>query len=119
MTYFLYGEDNFRSYKKLAEIKSKFADDSLGTTNISVFESEKTDFGKIDQAVQAMPFLSSRKLVIIKNMISSQNKDLQSKLSQYLDKIPQATLLVFFEQSEIDRRSGLYKKLIKIAKPKE
>jgi len=119
MIYFLYGEDNFRSHKKLTEIKSKFADNSLGTTNISIFEAETTDFEKIDQAIQAMPFLSSKKLVIIKNAISSKNSELQSKLSQYLDKVPRTTILIFFEKGIIDKRSGLFKKLIKIAKSKE
>lgn len=119
MIYFLYGEDDFRAKQKLAEIRSKFTDDSLGDTNISTFEGESIDIEKIDQAVQSIPFLVSRKLVIIKNIFSEKNKDIQSKLTTYIDKVPKTTILVFFEQETIDKRSGLFKKLIKIAKSKE
>jgi DNA polymerase-3 subunit delta len=119
MIYFLFGADTFRSWQKLDEIRAQFSDSSLGNTNISIFENKGFDFQKFDQAVQSMPFLASKKLVIIKNILSEGPKEILSKLADYLEKVPKTTQLIFFEQGKIDKRSGLFKKLLKVGKSKE
>ena len=88
MIYFLYGVDTFRSWQKLSDIRKKFSDDALANTNISIFEAKGLELQKFDQAVQSMPFLADKKIIIIKNIFSDGSKDIQTKLSGYLDNIP-------------------------------
>jgi DNA polymerase-3 subunit delta len=120
MIYFLYGAETFRSWQKLNQIRAKFSDSSLGNTNISIFEGKTLDFQKLDQAVQSLPFLARKKLVIVKNIFSEGPKSILKFLTDYLEKVPKTTHLIFFEQGKVtNKRLSLFKKLIKVAKSKE
>lgn len=118
MVYFLYGENSYLIAEKLTQIKKNFAE-KHGDTNISQFSAKDLDFNQIVQAVQSMPLLASKKLVIIKNSLSEGNKDLQERLADFLEEVPQDTILVFSESGEFDRRAKLFKRLTKLAKSKE
>lgn len=115
MILFLYGEDTFRSHQKLAQIKAKFIDASLGDTNLSVADcaDKDLDYTEITRMVLAMPFLAKSRLVIIKNLLSEGKKKLQEQMIEFLDKIPESTVLVIYESEKVDRRMALFKALNK------
>lgn len=115
MILFLYGEDSYSSRQKLNGIKKKYIDASLGDTNLSVIDLTDKDwnFAKIEQTIQAMPFLAKSRLVIIKNLLSAGGKKLQEKILEYLPKIPSSTNVIFYEDEKFDKRNALYKKLSK------
>lgn len=115
MILFLYGEDTYRSHQKLAQIKAKFIDASLGDTNLSVLDcaDKDIDYTQITRSVLAMPFLAKSRLVIIKNLLSSGKKKLQEQFLGFLDKIPETTILVIYESEKVDRRTVLFKAFTK------
>lgn len=116
MILFLYGEDNFRSHEKLMAIKKKHIDASLGDTNLSQLDFTDRDYNITDvtRQVLAMPFLAKSRLVILKNLLSSKKtKNIQEQTIKLLPKVPQSTILVFYEAGMPDRRSALFKKLLK------
>ncbi len=115
MILFLFGEDTYRSHQKLAQIKARFIDASLGDTNLSVADcaDKELDYTQITRMVLAMPFLAKTRLVIIKNLLSDGKKKLQEQFIEFLPKIPETTVLVIYESEKVDRRTALFKKLNK------
>ena len=121
MILFLYGEDTYRIKQKLDAIKSKYIDTNLGDTNLSVldFSDKKYDYTDVTRSILAFPFLSNKRLVVIKNLLKSKNKNLEEQVSGFLEKVPESTNLIFVEDKIPDKRSSLYKKLAKIKMAQE
>jgi DNA polymerase-3 subunit delta len=113
MILFLFGEDTYSSHQKLAQIKAKFIDASLGDTNLSVADcaDKELDYTQITQMVLAMPFLAKTRLVVIKNLLSDGKKKLQEQFIELLDKVPDSTVLLIYESEKVDRRTALFKAL--------
>ena len=119
MLIFLYGDDDYRSKKTLKQIKDKYLDASATDANLSILDAEEEkSFEKIASDIEAMPFLAKTRLIILYNFLSKSKKYLQDNLKDYLDKIPETSVVIFWEESVPDKRSGLYKTLGKKANKK-
>jgi len=111
MILFFYGEDTYRLNQKLRELKEKFISASLGDTNLSIVDGKTATFDEIVRQILAMPFLSKKRLVIIKNLLSEGKKEIIDKMTDFILKTPEATVVVFAEEGVPDRRTSLFKKL--------
>ncbi len=117
MLLFLYGEDDFRSHEKLTELKNEFLQKNTSDANLSVFDFENENDSDIIGAVNAGGLFSEKKLLIIKNLISSGEKTTQDKLIDFLEnkkdlKDDRNTFLIFFEKSEPRKNNKLFKFLL-------
>ena len=118
--YLLYGDETFlkRSYKN--RLRSAIAGDD--DMNCICFAGKDTAVGDVIDAADTMPFFAERKLIIIEGC--GWFKGAQDELTDYLDRLPQTTTLLFVED-EVDRRGRLYKKVaalgraVDMAHPKE
>ncbi len=128
MVIFFYGEDDFRLKQAVKKLKEKFISASLGDTNLSILDGKTATFDEIVRQILAMPFLSRTRLVIIENLISDGNKLVHEKVVEFLPKVPSSTVLVFTETparggsalgGKPDKRTALFKKLIKADKVQE
>ncbi len=109
MIYFLYGNDTYRLKKTIDAMRKKYEDSS--GMNASLYDGDY-DLEKIRSCVMSLPFLADKRLVIIKNILSAKGID-GKKIAEVLDKKPNSTVIVFIEESEPDKRTVLYKRLIK------
>ena len=114
MIIFLYGEDSFRSTRKLGEIREKFYRDVDPTrTNTHVFDAQDkgVSFENIYGAIGSLGFFSAKRLVIVKNLLA--RKNLAREVAEYLSSAPPIddVILVFWEPGVPDKRSGLWKRL--------
>jgi len=125
MIIFLYGEDGFRSSQKLAEIKSKFLEKSGEGASLSIFDFSEKDWniGEIITNISSGGLFSSKKLAIIKNILSVQKDSSDDKLESFLKaeskKEKSDLILVFWENGKMKKGSKFYKLLKKIAKCQE
>ena len=94
-------------------ICAKFVDASLGDTNLKILDPTQVSFDEITRQISAMPFLSEKRLVVIKNLLSAASKKIQDAMVDYLDKIPSTTIVIFYEESELEKTLLLFKKLNK------
>lgn len=102
--YLLYGTENY--LKRLYRDKLKTAIISEGDEmNFSYFEGKGIDTVKIREAAETLPFFSDKRLIVIENSGLFKN---QNDLADYLKQIPETTHIIFVE-SEVDKRSRLYK----------
>ena len=69
MIIFLYGEDTFRSRKKLKELKNRFLKeiDSSGYS-LAVIDGEKTCLEEINSAVSALSLFTKKRMIVISDI---------------------------------------------------
>lgn len=128
MIIFLYGEDSFRSSQKTAEIKNKFLEKDSAASGLSIFDFElargggdKAENEKILSTLGTANLLASKRLIIIKNLISAGAETEQEKILEYFKKNKSAAddtdvVVVFLEQNQPKKSNAFFKFLEKNAK---
>ena len=100
MLIFLYGDDTYRSRQKLEEMRAKFLRDiDPSGLNVTVFDGEKADLGEIQAAAQSMSFLSKRRMVIVKNLLSTAKKSDSEAIIGLFAATPEDTILIIHEST--------------------
>src|SRR4029079_4580685 len=101
------GTNTFLMQRRLEELRNAFIEKY---TNIDVerLEGEEADGQAIVDAVQGIPFLSSRKMVIVRGL--GFNKAAADHIEQIIDAAAPTTELIFYEPV-IDKRTAYFKTL--------
>lgn len=113
MIHFLYGEDDYRSRQRLAQIKKDFKA-KHGGMNLFVFDKE-SDFDEIKRSILTMSFFGKKKMVILENMILERDRGDQEKIKKMLEEknIPDSVDLIFWERGLPPQNNELFKMLLK------
>lgn len=94
----LYGTDEFAIARRLADIAAQTDKDGMNTSRL---EARLTSDEELNNAVNAMPFLSDKRLVIIANPSQKYGAgEPRKKFTEFLGKIPPTTQLVIYETVE-------------------
>lgn len=105
--YLIYGDEAFlkKSYKN--QMRAAVSGDD--TMNFHVFEGKGLDLQEIISLADTMPFFGEKRLILIED--SGLLKGSGSEpLVEYLSQMPDTTCILFVE-SEVDKRSRLFKKI--------
>lgn len=107
--YLLYGEEAYlrKQYKDKLKAALSGEDDSMNT---HCYAGKDINVGEIIDLAETMPFLAERRVIIVEN--SGLFKSGGEKLAVYLAAIAPTAFFVFAE-SEVDKRSKLYKQVQK------
>lgn len=101
MLIFIYGEDSFRVQEKVKEMKDAFAKKfdptGLNTQAFPPEGSDKLDTSEILQAACSFPFMSERRLVIIRDLIANIKKDEQAVWVDGLTRIPESSIVIIWD----------------------
>lgn len=117
--FFFFGDDTYSLFQKINHWKNEFAK-KHGDTNLEILNGQDLTAEYIKQAVETMPFLGEKRLIIIKNFISEGNPEEQKKTAEIFEKeIPDTCVIVFIETSQIDKKVTLFKRLKKYAQTTE
>ncbi len=122
MIIFLYGEDAFRAGLKVKEIKNKFLDTDKSASGLSVFDyADKERRGTPLDVFGTGNLLASKRLLIVKNLLSAGTESDQKEILEYLEKnkSPEKDndlVAIFFEEGKPKKTGGLFKYLEKSAK---
>ena len=99
--YFLFGNDEFAITRKLKEFESDFTDPTSADMNTTRLEARSMSEDDLNNAVNAMPFLAKRRLVLLQNPSTKYNNpNARKKFLEFLEKAPETTRLVMFEYVE-------------------
>lgn len=97
MFFLLYGEDTFRSRKKLAAMRERFsATRDASGLNALVLRAKEADADRVAEALFASPFLAERKLVVFEGFLSAPAA-LQEAVAGMLGRKPESTVAIFHE----------------------
>lgn len=111
----MHGEEPFLIHEKVNIWKKEFEKKYGGDINIEELSSEEISPQNIMDAMNAAPFLSEKRLVLVKNFLSEKKADEQKVLAEKLEEVPDSTVLIFYEIGKPDKRLTLFKHLQKIA----
>ncbi|MEI7792621.1 MAG: DNA polymerase III subunit delta [Candidatus Berkelbacteria bacterium] len=116
MLYFYYGEDTYSLKKKINEIIDSFVKIEGSDFNISTLIGSKVSVQEFEKNVFTAPFLGSKRLIIIKNiLLECGDLDTKKAISTNLDKVPKTSIVIFVEEGKPDKRESLFKNLTKLA----
>ncbi len=123
MLYLLHGEDEYSRTLALAEMKAKVGDPSTSALNIISLDGETLTLGELIRACDAPPFLSQRRLVIVRDLAAQleprrgakkrelppAKRELVEALKEYLPQMPQSTRLIFIEGRHISKSNPIHR----------
>ena len=99
--YFLLGNDEFEITRKLREFDSDFTDPTSAEMNTARLEARSMGEDDLNNAVNAMPFLARRRLVLLENPSAKYNNpSARKKFFEFMEKAPDTTRLVMYESVE-------------------
>lgn len=99
--YFLFGNDEFAISRKLKEFESDFTDPTSANMNTAHLDARSMDEDDLSNAVNSMPFLAKRRLVLLANPSSKYNNpSVRKKFLEFIEKAPETTRLVMYESVE-------------------
>ena len=99
--YFLFGNDEFAITRKLKEFEADFTDPTSADMNTARLEARSMDENDLNNAVNAMPFLAKRRLVLLANPSAKYNNpSVRKKFLEFIEKAPETTRLVMYESIE-------------------
>jgi DNA polymerase-3 subunit delta len=107
MIFTLTGNNYYLLKRRLDGLVDKFVQEH-GEFALERIDAEEANSQAILDAVQSLPFLANRKMVVVRN--GSANKDLSGQIEQIISSAGDSTDLVFYEQSP-DKRSTYFKVL--------
>lgn len=102
--YLLFGDEGFlkKSYKNRLKDKITGGD----TMNYNYYEGKGINVNELIGLAETMPFFAEKRLIVIED--SGFFKSAAEELAAYLPTVPKTTCLLFVE-SEVDKRSKMYK----------
>jgi len=99
--YFLFGNDEFAITRQLKEFDSDFTDPTSADMNTARLEARSMSEDDLNNAVNAMPFLAKRRLVLLENPSGKYNNpSARKKFLAFIEKTPETTHLVMYESVE-------------------
>lgn len=129
MIHLLYGQDTFSRQEAVTAIKIEAAPAELGDVNVNVLNGSQVTFEELAATCDTVPFLADKRLVVVEGLLSTFERGLSARptttedtkpglgpwegLSDYLDRVPETTELVF-----VDGQLANGNRLLAIVKPK-
>jgi DNA polymerase III subunit delta len=117
MIYFLYGEDTYRSRKKMEEIIILLERKSKVNLLLNFFDGEKDDFQKVKNELQSNSIFKEKKVIILNNSFSS--ADFYKEVIEFFKEKKIKDIIIFYEKGKADKRSSLFTFLKKTSKSHE
>ena len=103
----LTGNNSFALKQRLDELTSKFVAEH-GDLALERIDGEETNLQSVIEAVQSLPFLAERKMVVLRDV--GKNKQLAEAIEQIISSVNSDVDLVFYEPTT-DKRTIFYKML--------
>lgn len=99
--FFLFGNDEFAISRKLKEFESDFTDPTSADMNTARLEARSVSEDDLGNALNAMPFLAKRRLVLLANPSSKYNNpSARKKFLEFIQNMSETTRLVMYESVE-------------------
>ncbi len=103
--YLLYGEERYLRRQYREKLRQALCTDG-DTMNVHVYEGKDINTGEIIDLAETLPFLAERRVILLSD--SGLFKSGGEKMAEYLA-APCETTFFIFSESEVDKRSKLYK----------
>ena len=118
MIIFLYGEDTYRSRKKLEEIVAHYKEIHKSGLNLRYFDGNNADFQDVKSELQTVSMFKEKKLLILKDAFSNQGlkENFLKEAKRFVDS---DNVILFYEEKGEFPRDALFAFLKKHAQSQE
>lgn len=96
MVIFIYGEDNYRSWKKVLELTGEYKKIHPRGLNFLNFDFKTDEFGDFKRALEAVSIFKEKKLILLKNLFSS-----SSAINDFLGYLKSTKTKIFDDKENI------------------
>lgn len=117
MIVLFFGENTFELHEKITRWKNAFIE-KHGEFNMDEIDGSG-ELSSILDASSSLPFGAEKRLVIVKNFLSSHKPENLKKMAAALPHLPESSILIFWESKPPDKRTTLFKTLEKTARLEE
>jgi DNA polymerase-3 subunit delta len=102
MIIFLYGDDTFRSRRKLKELKDKFIREvDSSAMNIEVLDGSKLETADFEKAINTLPFLAKKRLVVVEELLSkNRSQKVPLAVGEILARKDSPEVIIIFWESQ-------------------
>lgn len=112
--YIIYGPEKYLVDSAIKSFKGKYIDEISGSFNYNSFDNINENIGKIESACETIPFMAEKRIVEVRgkellNSKSSVHKDVEDRLTDYINNIPESTILIILGGEKVDKRKKIYK----------
>ena len=110
-SYLFYGEEEYLMNETLDLLKRQYIDSSLEALNFTIIEGKDTSLDTIINACETLPFMSSKKIVIVRDIdtiLENEGNEAENEFYQYLDNLG-AYLLLILMGNNIKKSNRIYK----------
>lgn len=105
--YLLYGDDRLAMQETVGRLRGQLGDPVSAELNFQRFNARSLDLPGLEAACLAMPFLASRRIVVLENAEALKNSgDAMKRLILWLPQLPATTALVFLTDVALDKRDA-------------
>jgi len=118
MIYFIYGEDSYRSKRKLEEIVAGYKKVHKSGLNLIYINAEQTDFKDFDSSLRTNSMFDEKKLIVLKNSFGNA-KFCEDLLENIKELNETKNIVVIYESEMPDQRTKFFKALQKFVKCQE
>ncbi|MGB7875304.1 MAG: DNA polymerase III subunit delta [Anaerolineales bacterium] len=99
--YFLYGNDEFAIARRLKEFEADFPDSTSADMNTANLDARTMTENDLNTAVNAMPFLAPKRLVLLADPSAKYSKPTdRKKFEGFIEKVPESARMVIYEGIE-------------------
>lgn len=119
MNLFLFhGSDNYQTLKKIKFWQEQFIA-KHGEEGIEVIDHKEFNLANFITNLSSLPFLSEKRLIIVKNLLTNSKKEDFKELLAGIKDIPDFSILVFYEDTKIEKANAIHKYIAKAGKVEE
>lgn len=119
MIIFLYGKDDFRSRQKLKAIINRYREKFPASLSYQEINNQNFDLRQLKVISEIPALFQEKKLILLENIFAleaERQKELIGFLKKNHLKKDEKNIFVFYQNSEVDQRTALFKYLKKEAK---
>lgn len=112
--YFIYGEEKYLIKHYSSLIVKKAVDPSFADFNMHTYDGKSIDYDEVTQAAEALPMMSERTLIVIKDLaLDSLSADSSDKFIRLIEDIPDTTVILISNPTlDVNMKSAKGKKLL-------
>ena len=108
--YLLYGEEEFLRQNAVNSALN-IVDPAMRALNVDILETAQAD--AVIAAAETLPFMAEKRVVLCKELPA---EDEAERLSKYVEKVPDSTLLLFSVKGKVDGRTVFPKAMAKLGR---
>ncbi|MDR0880237.1 MAG: DNA polymerase III subunit delta [Clostridioides sp.] len=117
--YLFYGKE-FYLLDRITDLFKSTLNQMMLDFNLERLDGTELTFEKLQSVIETLPLMDERKVIIVKDfeILKGKKKNFtdadEKALSEYMDKLPETTVLVFVVYGDIDKRKSFTKKITKV-----